>query len=285
MRKGFTLIELMIVIAIIAIIAAIAIPNLLESRVTANEAAASASLKSGVFPAQVQFQAGAYQDADADNVGEYGTLRALTGLDATNKIIAGSIRLLTGPLATAGSWQTATGVGAPAIGAASGFVYGAYAAGEVTPPAAGAVADTAVSCWYEGEAAPAGPPAAGNTFNSGERYWVAACAPERFGDTGRRPFCISEDGQVRSPATSAGVATFFLSTVTFIADPAWVDPGDGSVAPQIPDPAQVVTVANGKAVDQAAFSRGVNAIYGGSGLMTEAFASWTTAKSFPVYSK
>jgi len=120
MRQAFTLIELMIVIAIIAIIAAIAIPNLLESRISSNEAAAAASLKSGIHPAQVTYQSGSYVDlggpfdpvTGGNGIGDYAqSLNYLAGAITVtlNSDTAGSAPSLALSMLPA-TWNLADGV-------------------------------------------------------------------------------------------------------------------------------------------------------------------------------
>jgi type IV pilus assembly protein PilA len=71
-QKGFSLIELLIVVAIILIIAAIAIPNLLRARIAANEASAVGSLRA-LNTAQISYNS-AYP-----TVGYAATLASLAG--------------------------------------------------------------------------------------------------------------------------------------------------------------------------------------------------------------
>ena len=70
--QGFTLIELMIVVAIIAIISAIAIPSLLSARISGNEASAVSSLRTlSTVSEQYRSRFGEYPGAtSADGLGD-----------------------------------------------------------------------------------------------------------------------------------------------------------------------------------------------------------------------
>ncbi len=89
MRKGFTLIELMIVIAIIAVIAAIAIPGLLAAQRSSNERNASTSLKT-ITTAQADFRS---NDRDGNRTMDFWTadvyaLFGMIGIQGSSTAIA-----------------------------------------------------------------------------------------------------------------------------------------------------------------------------------------------------
>lgn len=205
-QRGFTLIELMIVIAIIAIIAAIAIPGLLSSQRASNERNASTSLKT-ITSAQADFRS---NDRDGNHVNDFWTANVAGLYTMTNGNLTGAtagsttdpgIKLIELSLASADADSTTPGAGGENLdltnfavpSAKAGYWYAALVADNNT---------TGAEATYRQDTG--GTPAMGSVHNLWKFGFISF--PDSMA-AGKYVFIIDENNTIFRSATSGAVKT------------------------------------------------------------------------------
>jgi len=178
--RGFSLIELLIVIAVIATLSAMILPNFLSSRAAANETAVISTLKT-ISTAQANFKERVIVDRDLDGEGEFGYLAELAG-SLPPRGRAEPIE----PIILSRSFGLVENRSADRTG---------YLFQLSLPQRDGAPAPEA----------PAGgeDPAIPSDAESAEAVWVCYAWPKVIGSTGSRAFVINQAGDVLQTSNDA----------------------------------------------------------------------------------
>ena len=166
-NEGFSLIELLIVVAVVGIIAAIAVPNLVSSKRAANEAAALAALRI-ISSGEATYQS-------TVGAGQYGDLAALRNQSLIDQTIGAA---------------TIAGPGTPKLG----YLFSAANIAGVGAPA------------FDAKAQPTVHTSVSILFSTGSRsFFVNESGVVYFNRTDTAPTCTATAARTVTPGTGGGV--------------------------------------------------------------------------------
>jgi prepilin-type N-terminal cleavage/methylation domain-containing protein len=167
---GFTLIETLITCTLISILATITVPNLLQSRKTANEGVVVGTMRS-ISTAQFKFKALGLVDMDYNAGHEYGTIGEMTGMQPLR---GSSSKMRPNLLSASVSELDANG-----RFSRSGYHFAVY-----LPDAGGVgLAETAANL-------------ANIDARMTESYWTCLAWPSQYATTGHATYFVNQQGEI-----------------------------------------------------------------------------------------